>query len=77
MGEVGTDRDVVGQRTVDRRRREELHMRAEVVSACLGFGTCRIGLLRLDGDTLPDASWVDAVTDRGDASRCFVSENER
>ena len=44
-------------------------MRAEVVSACLGFGTCRIGLLRLDGDTLPDASWVDAVTDRSDASR--------
>ena len=75
MGEFGVDGDVAAEGAVDRRRRVELHVGAQVVAAGGALLAASARMLRLDGDTLADAGRVDVLPDRGDAARQLVAED--
>ena len=77
MGEFGVDGDVAAERAVDRRRRVELHVRAQVVATGGALLAAPARMLRLDGDALADAGRVDLLADRGDAARQLVAEDHR
>src|SRR5439155_22527063 len=75
--EVLVDRDVVGERAVDRRRREEADVPAEVVPAGAALAAPTARHARLERHAIADAVLGDTGADRRDASRRLVPEHLR
>ena len=77
MRHFGADGDEPAQRAVDRRSREESHVRAQVVATRRALPTASAGVLRLDRDPLADAAGVDPGADCGDPARQLMAEDHR
>src|SRR4051794_6259884 len=77
MGKIARDGEKLGQPAVHRRRSQELHERAQVVTT--GFAEIAPSArdARFDCDPLADASIADVRADRDDSARALVAQYER